>query len=81
MLDKYTKELFDLINKATNDFIELHPDFNKAEVSFNAVTMFGATLVNLLMKGEPLKKKFKLLDELIKKEKEWVRYEHNRDTK
>ena len=78
-MDKYTKELFELINEAIDKFKFKYPNLDKTQIAFNAVSMFSSTLVNLVTEGATLDQKFKLLDDLIQKEKEWIEHEYNKE--
>ena len=77
-MDKYVSELFVLMNEAIEKFLKNNPECTYGSTSINAVIIFTSTLVNALTKGEPLKEKLKLLDELVEREKKWIEYEHKR---
>jgi hypothetical protein len=77
-MDKYVEELFVLINETIEKFLKNNPECSYSSTSMNAVIIFTSTLVNALAKGESLKEKLKLLDELVRREKKWIEYEHQR---
>jgi len=77
-MDKYVNELFVLMNEAIEKFLKNNPECTYSSTSINAVIIFTSTLVNALTKGEPLKEKLRLLDELVEREKKWIEYEHKR---
>ena len=77
-MDKPTQDLFILITEAIHKFKAIYPEFNNSEIAFNSIAMFSSTLINIVAKGKTLKIKFKILEDLIRKEKEWIRYDHER---
>jgi hypothetical protein len=72
----YVNELFILINEVIEKFNTNHPEFKYTEIALNAVVTLTGALVNSIARGKTLSEKLKLLDDLVKLEKEWITYEH-----
>lgn len=80
-MNELTEELFWEMNAMIEKVMKKYPQLHKTEISFNVVAIFSSTLINLMTKGEPLEKKFKLLDDLLEHEKKWIEYDHNLNEK
>lgn len=74
--ERYTHELFILVNEAIEKFNNNNPELEYAEIALNAVVTLTGTLVSAVAKGKTLGHKLKLLDDLVKLEKDWIKFDH-----